>query len=286
MTEPVVVDRVVRLSPLVRRLTQNNPGPFTGPGTNTHLIGTTEIIILDPGEDRDDGHHDRLVAAVGDARVTAIVPSHGHPDHWTLAGRLADTLRAPIRFFGTHPEFRVDQPIAADEILEAAGVRLHAFLTPGHTADHLCFHLAQERALFPGDMVMAWSTSIIAPPEGDLRHYLASLERLLAIPDLAVLYPAHGVAIDRPYDRMNELLRHRHQRTQQALDALAAGPSRLDAMVRRIYADVDPRLHPAAAQSLLAHLIALEADGRVEREGHPAEALDQATWRLSTNVPA
>lgn len=278
MTEPIVLDRPVQLSPVVRRLTQNNPGPFTGPGTNTHLIGTTELIILDPGEDQGDGHEERLIAAVGTSRVVAIVPSHGHPDHWTLAPKLAARVGAPIRFFGAHPGFRVDRPVVEGEVLEAAGIRLLALHTPGHTADHLCFHLPQERALFPGDTVMGWSTSIIAPPDGDLRQYLASLERLLTIPDLEVLYPAHGVAVYRPYDRIDELLRHRRLRTRQVLDGLASAPSRIDSLVARIYAEVDPRLHPAAAQSLLAHLLALEAEGRVVRS--EAAEPDHAVWRL------
>ncbi len=278
MTEPIVLDRPVQLSPVVRRLTQNNPGPFTGPGTNTHLIGTTELIILDPGEDQGDGHEERLIAAVGTSRVVAIVPSHGHPDHWTLAPKLAARVGAPIRFFGAHPGFRVDRPVVEGEVLEAAGIRLLALHTPGHTADHLCFHLPQERALFPGDTVMGWSTSIIAPPDGDLRQYLASLERLLTIPDLEVLYPAHGVAVYRPYDRIDELLRHRRLRTRQVLDGLASAPSRIDSLVARIYAEVDPRLHPAGAQSLLAHLLALEAEGRVVRS--EAAEPDHAVWRL------
>ncbi len=281
MTIPIAYDRVVRLSSLVRRVTQPNPGLFTGPGTNTHLIGTSALVILDPGEDRPDGHLERIVAAVGGVRVEAVIPSHGHPDHWPLAPRLAELVQAPIKFFGEHPGFRTDQALSDGEILDADGVRLEALHTPGHTRDHLSFLLRQEAALFPGDLVMGWSTSIIAPPDGDLREYLTSLERLLAVPDLLVLYPAHGEAIGTPYDRIRELHAHRVMRTRQALEALGAGPSRIGALVERIYVDTDPALHPAAAQSLLAHLLALEAAGSIERK--PEERGDpwqETTWRI------
>jgi len=280
VSAPIAYDRAVRLSPLVRRITQNNPGLFTGPGTNTHLVGANAVFILDPGEDRDDGHFERIVEAVGDSRVAAVIPSHGHPDHWPLAPRLARHFGAPVRFFGEHSGFNVDQPLGDGEILEAGGVRLETLYTPGHTRDHLSFLLVQEHALFPGDLVMGWSTSIIAPPEGDLTQYLASLERVRAIPDLEILYPAHGEAIVTPYDRIDALSAHRKERTRQALEALGYGPSRIGPLVERIYADVDPVLHPAAAQSLLAHLLALEAAGSIERDnGGEAGPWDDVVWR-------
>jgi glyoxylase-like metal-dependent hydrolase (beta-lactamase superfamily II) len=275
---PVTPGRLARLSPLVCRLTQDNPGPFTGPGTNTHLVGAADVVILDPGEDRDDGHLERIVAAVAGARVLAVVPSHGHDDHWTLAPRLARRLGAPLLAGGPHPGFRADGVLADGDVLGAGDARLEVLHTPGHTPDHLCFLLPAEGALFPGDHVMGWSTSVIAPPEGHLPSYQRSLERLLALPGLRVLYPAHGPAVTAPYERMRELHRHREARTRQALAALAAGPDRLLPLVRRIYADVDPAMHPAAAQSLLAHLLALEEEGRAARDGaDPAGA----TWRLA-----
>jgi glyoxylase-like metal-dependent hydrolase (beta-lactamase superfamily II) len=155
--------------------------------------------------------------------------------------------------------------------------RLEVLVTPGHARDHVALALPHERALFPGDLVMAWSTSVIAPPDGDLAAYLRSLDRLLAVPDLAILYPAHGEAITAPSQRIRALIEHRAQRTRQALEALAVGPSRIGPLVARIYADVDPALHPAAAQSLLAHLLYLEAVGSIERD-QPG-AVDPI-WRL------
>ena len=281
MTPPIVYGELVQLSPLVRRVTQNNPGLFAGPGTNTHLVGTTEVVILDPGEDRADGHFERLLAAVGPARVIAVIPSHGHPDHWPLAPRLAKAFGAPIRFFGDHPGFVTDQPLGDGERILVGGGPLTAIHTPGHTPDHLCFVLTDERALFPGDMAMEWSTSIIAPPEGDLAQYLRSLERLLTIPDLVIGYPAHGPALAAPYDRIRQLIAHRRARTRQLLTALSEGPRQLGALVTTIYADTDPALHPAAAQSLLAHLLAVESEGVVERvPGSASSQLEAVVWRL------
>lgn len=280
-TAPIVYGRAVSLSPLVRRITQNNPGPFTGPGTNTHLVGTSSLFILDPGETGDDGHFERVVAEVGPATVAGVIPSHGHPDHWPLAPRLAAHFNSPVMFWGSHPGFKTDRTIADGEILEAGDATLEVLHTPGHTPDHVCLLLAAERALFPGDHVMGWATSVIAPPEGDLSLYLRSLERLMALPDLDVLYPAHGTAITVPYARMRELRAHRDMRTHQAIEALGHGESPIMPLVARIYADVDPRLHPAAAQSLLAHLLALETAGTIERVRPPAATLsDETFWRL------
>ncbi len=282
MTPPIEYGQVVSLSPNVRRITQQNPGIFTGPGTNTHLVGGNAVFILDPGEDLGDGHLERIAAAVGDAQVVAIIPSHGHPDHWPLAPRLSARLGAPVWFFGTHPGFRTDHSIADGEILEAGALRLEAIHTPGHCDDHLSFALPLERALFPGDLVMGWSTSVIAPPEGNLPDYLRSLERLLARTDVDIMYPAHGPAVTTPADRIKALHAHRLERSRQALEALGNGPSRVADLVKRIYADIDPALHPAAAQSLLAHLLALEANGAISRaDGTPSIALEDVVWQRS-----
>lgn len=283
---PIRTDRVVRLSPWVRRLTQPNPGPFTGPGTNTYLVGRSRLVVLEPGEDRDDGHLERIVAAVGDLPVLAVIPSHGHSDHWTLAPPLARRLGAPIRVLGAPPALPVDLPLADGETIELGEGRLEVVRTPGHTPDHACFVLRDEGALFPGDHVMGWSTSIIAPPEGDLRAYLASLDRLLALPALRVAYPAHGPAILDPYARIRELRAHREERTRQTLAALARGPSPIRPLVARIYAGLDPSLHPAAAQSLAAHLLALEAEGRVTRGGPPAAGWEDIVWSLAPEPAA
>ena len=278
MTAPIRYDEVVTLSPLVRRLTQNNPGLYSGPGTNTHLVGRSDLVVLDPGEDRGDGHLERIVAAVGKSKVTAVIPSHGHPDHWPLSARLAKAFQAPIWFWQPNREFPVDRTIRDGETIQAGETRLQAIYTPGHLPDHLSFVLENERALFPGDVVMGWSTSIIAPPEGDLVLYLQSLERLLAIPNLTVAYPAHGLEVPDPYGRIRELIAHRLHRSQQVLAALADGPHQIATLVTEIYRDIDAALHPAAALSLEAHLLALEATGRVARTVHGGTT----RWRLSS----
>ncbi|MBX3148018.1 MAG: MBL fold metallo-hydrolase [Gemmatimonadales bacterium] len=279
MTPPIRYGETVTLAPSIRRITQQNPGPFTGPGTNTHLIGTSDLLILDPGEARDDGHADRIIAAVGNASVRAVVPSHGHPDHWPLAPQLAERLGAPVMFFGHHAGFRVDRTLADRDTIPLGDALVHVLHTPGHTADHLSFHYPAEGALFPGDTVMAWSSTIIMPPEGNLPDYLASLERMLRLPDLAALYPAHGEAVVDPYGRLQALREHRMMRTRQALDALAEQPDTLEGLVRRIYTDIDPVLYPAAAQSLLAHLLALESAGMVARPNTEAPPSGGARWR-------
>lgn len=259
---PMVVGEAIRLGPLVVRVTQDNPGMYTGPGTNTHLIGDRELIVLDPGEDRDP-HFTALERAIDDRPVRAIIPSHAHPDHWPLAHRLAQRFEAPVLAFGARGEFTPDRTVSDGERIEIEGRVLTVLHTPGHASDHICLFSRADRTLFTGDLVMGWSTSIIAPPDGNLRQYQASLERLLEL-DLHILYPAHGAAILSPHQRIRELHAHRRERTRQALDALAQGPDTPAGLVAMIYADVDPKLHGAARMSLLAHLEALIEDGRVE----------------------
>lgn len=280
MTPPIEYGAVVRLSHRVRRITQRNPGLYAGPGTNTHLIGTDEIVVLDPGEALDDGHLDRILAAIGTARVVAVIPSHSHPDHWPLAPALASRLGAPIAFFGRHPGFTTDWVLGDLDRVSAGDGHLTALHTPGHLGDHLAFVLEEERALFPGDVVMGWSTSIIAPPEGNLGEYLRSLDRLEAVPNLTIAYPAHGPAILAPYERIRELKAHRALRTRQALETLALGPATIPAMVARIYRDIDPALHPAATFSLHAHLLALADEGRVRSDEPGSGDWRAAVWSL------
>jgi len=275
-------DHPVRLSALVRRLTQPNPGPFTGPGTNTFLVGARSLVILEPGEARDDDHLERIVAAVAGSRVAAVIPSHGHEDHWTLAPALAGRLGVPIWYHGGHPSLQVDRSLEDGDEIALDGARLDVVHTPGHTPEHLSFVLRDEGALFPGDHVMGWSSSIIAPPEGDLREYLRSLERLAAIPGLTVAHPAHGESIADPYRRIRELATHRAARTAQLLEALEGRAGTVAELVGRVYTDVDPSLHPAAALSLRAHLIALESEGRVTaRAGGHAADWESTIWALT-----
>src|SRR5688572_6857419 len=247
-----VPGELVRLEPRIRRLTQDNPSMFTAVGTNTHLIGERSVFILDPGPESD-LHFDRIVAAVGSATVAAVIPTHHHPDHWPLAPRLAAHFGAPTLGFSAYGDYVPQRTVADGEVLDSGEVRMRAIHTPGHAPDHLCYLLDDTGrpggggTLMSGDHVMGWSTSVIAPPGGNLNDFMASLRKLAAL-DLRVMHPAHGWSIDDPQARIEELRSHREQRTTQALEALAAGLVTIPAMVERIYADVDRRLHPAAAR--------------------------------------
>lgn len=267
-----------QLSPRVRRITQDNPSVFTGAGTNTHLVGTRNLFILDPGPD-DDAHFERIVEAVGDAGVAAVIPTHHHDDHWPLAPRLAEHFGAPTLGFAVEGNYTPDRLVRDGEELATADVSLTAIHTPGHAPDHLCYLMREEPTLFSGDHVMGWSTSVIAPPKGNLNDFMASLRRLRDVAHERMI-PAHGLPISTPYDRIEEIYAHREQRTAQALAAMGAGLDKIPEMVVSIYADIDQKLHRPAAWSLLAHLQALVEDGRVTMQGEANEPLE-AHWHLS-----
>lgn len=256
----------MRLSERVLRVTQDNPGMFTGPGTNTYVIGGAAgpVWVLDPGEE-DDAHFEAIVSAVGDRKVATVLISHTHRDHWPLAPRVAEHTGAEVRAFSEQPPFTAGPRLEDGDRLSSGETTLVALHTPGHASDHLCFLLEEDRAVFTADLVMGWSTSIIAPPDGNLNQYMASLERLIELDrrsGIDVLHPGHGESIKPPLERVLEIRRHRQQRTDQALEAIAAGVATIPEMVERIYTDVDPKLHGAAAFSLRAHLDALVEGGR------------------------
>ncbi len=273
-----VAGELVRVSPAIRRLTQDNPSVFTGVGTNTYLVGNQRLFILDPGPD-DDRHYSGILEAVGDAEVLGVVPTHHHRDHWPLAPRLAAHYGCPTMGHDTVGDWSPERTIRDGEILDPEDLRLEAILTPGHAPDHLCFYFHPEEVLFSGDHVMGWSTSVIAPPGGHLNAYLDSLDRLREKSGKRML-PAHGLPIDDPIGRIDHLASHRRERTEQALESLADGPLPVAEMVSRIYADVDPKLHAAAAWSLLAHLLALEEEGRLQRHGRHDDPIHD-TWQRS-----
>lgn len=257
----------VRLSDRVLRVTQDNPGMFTGPGTNTWVIGSNggPAFVLDPGEE-DDAHFEAVLTAVGDREVAAVLISHTHRDHWPLAPRVSEHFGTRILAFSEQPPFAAGPRLRDGDCLSAVDATLVALHTPGHASDHLCFLLEEDRAVFTADLVMGWSTSIIAPPDGNLNQYMASLERLLELGHgggIDVLHPGHGESIKPPLDRIREIHSHRQQRTDQALEAIAAGVATIPEMVERIYADIDPKLHGPAAFSLRAHLDALVEEGKV-----------------------
>lgn len=276
MAEPPY-ERAEEVAPGVRRILAGNPSPFTFEGTETYLVGTAEIAVIDPGPD-DPRHVDAILAAVGGGRVSAILCTHTHRDHSPASRALAAATGAPI--IGCAPlaisddgpradaafdfDYAPDRVLEDGETLEGEGWTLAAVATPGHTTNHLCFAFGD--ILFTGDHVMGWSTTVIAPPDGDMADYMASLDMLLARDD-RLYFPAHGPAVEKPRPHVRALITHRRMREKQILERLGQGIGRIPAMVETMYRAVDPRLHPAAGRSVLAHLIDLERRGLIGREG-------------------
>lgn len=266
--------------PLVRRVLAGNPSHFTYTGTQTYLVGTPgEVAVIDPGPD-EEAHVEALLAAIGGARVVAIACTHTHRDHSPAAAFLAHRTGAPVigcaalaladdgpRSDAAFDEtYRPDAVLADGEAISGEGWTLRAVATPGHTSNHLCFALEESGALFTGDHVMGWSTSVVSPPDGDMTAYLASLERLQTRED-RVYYPAHGPAVDKPRQLVRGMIGHRRQRERQILRHLESGVPGIEGLVPLMYKGVDQRLWPAAGRSVLAHLIDLERRGSVLRDG-------------------
>ena len=268
-----------QVGPGVRRLLAANPSAFTFTGTQTYVVGRGDVAVIDPGPD-EAGHVDALLRGLGEERVTAILCTHTHRDHSPASRPLAAATGAPI--IGCAPFAIPDDGPRADasfdfdyqpDVVLAHGGRvagddwtLEAVATPGHTSNHLCFAWSEAAALFTGDHVMGWSTTIVSPPDGDMAAYMASLELLLARDD-RIYYPTHGPAIEDPKGHVQALIGHRRMREAQILGEIEAGRGRIPDMVSNLYRDTDPALHAAAARSVLAHLLDLERRGRVTLDG-------------------
>jgi glyoxylase-like metal-dependent hydrolase (beta-lactamase superfamily II) len=279
-----------RLAPGLRVVTAPNAGPMTFTGTRSYLLGQGEVAVIDPGPD-DPAHLDALAAALAPGeRVAAILVTHAHRDHSAGAAALAARLGAPVLAQGD-PEggrspamaalaaagglgggegidrdFRPDRRIGEGDRIAGPGWSLTALHTPGHLADHLCFAWEEGRAIFTGDTVMGWATTLISPPDGDLGAFMASLRRLQGREE-TVYYPGHGAPVADPQGMLAYQLAHRLAREGQILEALAAGPQTIPQMVAGIYAGLEPALRPAAARNVLAHLIDLSERGIVAAEG-------------------
>jgi glyoxylase-like metal-dependent hydrolase (beta-lactamase superfamily II) len=263
LTEPVP-ERGVALDvlPGVRRIVADNPGPMTYHGTNTWLIETADgIAVLDPGPDAP-AHVAAILAAAG-GRIAHILVSHTHRDHFGAAAALEAATRAPTYGYRAsgNPGFTPDRPLDDGDAVGG----LTAMHTPGHAADHLCFAMPGG-VLFTGDHVMPWSTSVVIPPGGDMRAYLASLGLLLDRDDQIYL-SGHGPKFDNPLPYVRALLAHRIAREQEIAAALGHRPAGTEQLVERVYPNLDARLRRPAERNVLAHLLKLEAEGRVFRDG-------------------
>jgi glyoxylase-like metal-dependent hydrolase (beta-lactamase superfamily II) len=246
----------------VVRVLAPNPGPFTLEGTNTWVVGEGAVAIIDPGPDLSSHREAVLAAAERAGSVRAILLTHHHPDHAPGAAAIAVRLDVPIL---AHTPRAGERPLGPGEVVEVGGADLVAVHTPGHTPDHLAFLDPGSGALFTGDAVLGRGTSVIDPPEGDLGAYLASLRRMLAL-EPATIYPGHGPTVEDAQGLLHQYLAHRAERARQILDALREGPRTPEEVVTVVYVGYPADLYPAAARSVLAHLVELEASGEVTRD--------------------
>ena len=267
--------RLERLEDGIARVLAHNPSAFTYYGTQTYLLGTGDVAVIDPGPDLPE-HVDALVEAIGGRPVVAILCTHTHRDHSPASRPLAERTGAPIigcaplalATVGPRADAAFDGDYAPDRVLEDGeaidvdGRPVTAVATPGHTSNHLCF--AFRGALFSGDHVMGWSTTVVVPPDGDMAAYMQSLDRLRQRDD-RIYYPAHGPAVDNPRQYVRHLLGHRMQREKQILKLVAERPRTIPDIVASAYPGLDPRLVIAAGGSVHAHLLDLERRGLVEQ---------------------
>jgi glyoxylase-like metal-dependent hydrolase (beta-lactamase superfamily II) len=279
--------QAVPIAPGVQRITVNNPSAFTFHGTNSYIVGDRSVAVIDPGPD-DDAHFSALMAALKGREVTHILVSHTHRDHSPLSRRLKEATGAivvaegphraarPLHAGETNPfaessdmAFRPDIALADAQAIEGDGWRLTGVHTPGHAANHMAFALEDTGILFSADHVMAWATSIVAPPDGSMADYMASLDKLIARRD-RLLLPGHGGPVRKPISFMRALKTHRRMRERAVLGRIRAGDTNIPGMVKVIYRDTDPRLHGAAALSVLADIVDLIERGEIETDGPPA----------------
>jgi glyoxylase-like metal-dependent hydrolase (beta-lactamase superfamily II) len=260
---PIVPGVASALSPLVRRIVADNPGPMTGPGTNTYLVGIDEIVVIDPGPD--DASHLDAIAGCGGDRIRWIVCTHTHIDHWPGVAGLRDRTGAEVLAFDARDGLEIDRPLADGDPIEATEFVLRAIHTPGHASNHLCYLLEQERMLFSGDHIMNGSTVVIRPPDGDMSAYLEQLERLKAWrPRLKSIAPGHGHLIEQPVAKIDEYLTHRRQREAQVLECVQSGTTRVKDIVATLYPGLIEELIPMAEATVWAHLLRLREHKKVK----------------------
>ena len=268
----------IAISPLVRRVLAPNASPYTFKGTSSFIVGRGQVAVIDPGPE-DEQHLAALLHALRGETVTHILVTHSHADHSPLARRLKEATGARTLAYGAveappsagprldasiDHDFVPDARLAEGDAVSGPGWTLEALFTPGHMSNHMCFALKEEQALFAGDHVMSWATSVIAPPDGDMGQYFASLRKLLERED-AVYHPGHGPSRPDPLPLVRGYLSHRRMREEAIRARVAQGARTVVEIVAAIYADVDPKLHGAAALSTRAHLDHLVAQGKLRK---------------------
>ena len=272
---------VDELSPGIRRVIAQNPSPFTLYGTGTYILGRGEVAVIDPGP-ADPEHINAILQAVEGEKITHILITHTHMDHSPGCKILQQQCDAQSYAYGPHGagklesgvvveeggdmEFEPDNLVKDGDVLQFGAFSAECVYTPGHTSNHMCFALQQEQALFTGDHVMGWSTSIISPPDGDMAAYMASLELLLQRDD-KVYWPTHGPAIEQPKAHVQAFIEHRREREEQILQCLDRGISHIQDMVPVMYTDTPEFMYPAAARSVMAAVEYLVSIGKIQVEG-------------------
>ncbi|MFN3233124.1 MAG: MBL fold metallo-hydrolase [Alphaproteobacteria bacterium] len=267
-----------QVAPGIRRIIANNPGPFTYTGTGTYVIGNGHVAVIDPGPDMPE-HIDALLSALEGETISHILITHTHSDHSPGTKQLKAATGAVTYGYGPHGgkrgqkaeeggdwDFVPDHEIRHGDIIEGKGWSVEALYTPGHISNHICYAYREEKALFTGDHVMGWSTSVISPPDGNMTDYMAAL-RLLLDRDDRVYWPTHGAPILEPRPFVEAYIAHREDREDQIMDCLRQGVRDIPSMVKIMYAAVPEILHPAAGRSVQAHLIHMQETGRVRPDG-------------------
>ncbi len=258
-----------QVSPLIRRVIANNPGAFTYTGTGVYIIGRGEVAVIDPGPETAE-HFAALQEALKGERVTHVLVTHSHMDHSPLAHVLAEKYGAKVYAggpviptdcevrmeAGDDLRFKPDVTVKDGAIFEGPGWTIEAIATPGHTSNHFAYALKEESAVFSGDHIMGWSTTVISPPDGDMGDYLASLQKIRDH-NFSTIWPTHGPPVRDPQPFVQAYIDHRKQREAQILSSMRQGATRIPDMVAIIYAEVDKKLHPAACHSVLAHMVHL-----------------------------
>ena len=262
------IDAPQQVTPLVRRITAGNSGIFTGPGTNTYLIGNDEVTVIDPGPALPD-HIEAIAQTSTD--IKQILLTHTHPDHSPGTKLLQDKIGVPVFALITESSkdqdttFTPERVLIDGENLTSENYTIEVIHTPGHASNHLCYLLKEEKLLFTGDHIMDGSTVVISPPDGNMQEYIDSLLKLKKY-DLNKIAPGHGELMDDPYATVEWIIQHRMERESKVIEALQLQKSGdLDTLVKDVYSDVDPMLHPIAKWSLESHLIKLINDGVAKR---------------------